>query len=479
MTQAFAAADAGNFAEALRLWAKVGEMQPSWTIGYAGRAGALRGLGRLNEAMELLTAGIDRFPDDPVILVELGWLLTEGNDREAALAIWRNGMKRHPGVPAFHVGYATVQRLRQQFDDADDVLTRAGALFPDTCFVWTNYAITADVRGDGIEALRRWQTVMTRFPGEAIAYAGLGAALKVLRRFGEADQVLETGIAKFPNDRNLSINHARAATAARKWSAAMVRWAALQTRWPDDEAIQQGCSEALVGAKLAAAEEGLPGQSGGEWSSVGTPNAELLMEFESIGENCELGFVQRHYDAEPLSLFRWAGIGYHHLLQALESGLQGIGDPVNTVVSVYEDNGEYLVSDARYGMSLHSFIFDTEATVEDVKARMCRRTTFLKNKLLEDLRAPSKIFVFNATAPLSDDQLRQLQAALHRYGPVSLLHVAPHPDIEAGQAIAIGAGLWRGSLTRTGNNGPAWDIDFGCWLTLCKATQILRGPVAV
>ena len=37
------------------------------------------------------------------------------------------------------------------------------------------------------------------------------------------------------------------------------------------------------------------------------PLNEMLLEFESLGDNCEFGLVQRHFGAEPISLLRFAG----------------------------------------------------------------------------------------------------------------------------------------------------------------------------
>ncbi len=37
---------------------------------------------------------------------------------------------------------------------------------------------------------------------------------------------------------------------------------------------------------------------------IPTAREHLLMQFESLGENCELGFVQDHLGVNPIGLFR-------------------------------------------------------------------------------------------------------------------------------------------------------------------------------
>lgn len=47
---------------------------------------------------------------------------------------------------------------------------------------------------------------------------------------------------------------------------------------------------------------------------------ELLHCFESLGDNCEFGFVQRYHGAEPSSLYRWATAPLHGVMRGLEDG---------------------------------------------------------------------------------------------------------------------------------------------------------------
>ncbi len=63
--------------------------------------------------------------------------------------------------------------------------------------------------------------------------------------------------------------------------------------------------------------------------SIAPPDAQaasdktMLEKLQSLGENCELGFVQRAAGAEPLGLFRWANTPLPNLLAALEASFEG------------------------------------------------------------------------------------------------------------------------------------------------------------
>lgn len=82
--------------------------------------------------------------------------------------------------------------------------------------------------------------------------------------------------------------------------------------------------------------------------------------------------------------------------------------------------------------------------------------------------------VFNSPQALSAAELDRLHALLCNFGPVPLLHVAPHVDMTPGTVESSGTQRWRGCLSRTGNNGIAWNIDLDCWLTLCQAADHLH-----
>jgi len=135
---------------------------------------------------------------------------------------------------------------------------------------------------------------------------------------------------RFPTDSNIAINHAWVAEAERDWSAALLRWRALLARYPDHPVIRNGVSEAAMKAALAALDQA--GDGGGsaappERAIHEDAQRHLLMRFEALGENCELGFVQRHFGAEPLGLLRWAGISNASLVTALDTAFAGVGDP--------------------------------------------------------------------------------------------------------------------------------------------------------
>jgi hypothetical protein len=159
---------------------------------------------------------------------------------------------------------------------------------------------------------------------------------------------------------------------------------------------------------------------------------ELMFKFESLGQNCEFGLVQRRCEAEPLGLLRFASTPLPHLLAALEGDFEGLGAPEAVTVQVSANGQEYMVADRRYGLLYHAWVRVGEMAPEDVRARETRRLPILVRKLREDLDAAEKIFVFKGMGPVPEDEVMPLVAAIRRYGPNTLMLAnladAQHPS---------------------------------------------------
>jgi hypothetical protein len=93
-----------------------------------------------------------------------------------------------------------------------------------------------------------------------------------------------------------------------------------------------------VGDSEIAAEAMTLWRNAGEWSGhvpadyleEATQNVRVrrVMEgFVSLGENCEFGFAQRAYGAEPLDLLRWASTPLRVVRALLQARFEGIDAP--------------------------------------------------------------------------------------------------------------------------------------------------------
>ena len=53
---------------------------------------------------------------------------------------------------------------------------------------------------------------------------------------------------------------------------------------------------------------------------------DVMLQFCSLGDNCDFAAAQRAYQAEPLDLFRWARTPFVSLIRLLDNDFNGLAD---------------------------------------------------------------------------------------------------------------------------------------------------------
>jgi hypothetical protein len=205
---------------------------------------------------------------------------------------------------------------------------------------------------------------------------------------------------------------------------------------------------------------------------------ELVLQFESLGDNCEMGLVQRRVGAEPLGMFRFAGAPLGHLLRALRARFEGMADPAH--VRVQPENGEYMIKLTKYDFIYHADAKIGQADPEVLHQQQTRTVSFLVNKLIADLENPSKILVFRQNETLSANDLVDLRLAVAAYGPSVLLWVQEaRPGHPPGTVVVVDDTLMIGYVSRLASRQNVPELDVASWLTMLRRAYAMRPmPVA-
>jgi hypothetical protein len=205
------------------------------------------------------------------------------------------------------------------------------------------------------------------------------------------------------------------------------------------------------------------------------PLDRIMMEFESLGQNCEFGLVQRACNAEPLGLLRFSSTPLPQLLAALEARFEGMGDPDKVRVEISSNGREFMVNDTRFGMVYHAWVKTGEMEPEAVHRREVRRVPFLVRKLVEDLEMADKTFVFKGMGAMAEEEVFPLVAAIRRYGPNTLLFVTLADGEHRGGTVEVRApGFFVGYLDRFAPGGDAHEFLLGQWVKICREAYRLR-----
>jgi tetratricopeptide (TPR) repeat protein len=469
MTVAWKLYDHGDFLEALHVWKSIHKLFPDEPEVYRAMALAYKRMGDYESADMALYEGSTLHPDSRILSADYAYLAQDQRNWAAAFNRWESYSARFSGEAIGLLGVSIALRELQRYDEAEKILRGALDAYPDDSQLLANRAYVAQQRGDWEGALGYWNVFRPKFPDDPIGYATTGVVLLELQRFKEADAVLDEGLRRFPNHPQLVGNYAWVAFRSQDWPEALKRWTEYRDKFPADPLGHR--QTMLVLGELGRFEDAnLLASSAVEKESANPELAKLMFGFESLGDNCEFGVVQRHYGAEPLGLLRFTSTPSRLLIAALDNRFVGVGDAENTTLMTHQ--GEYVTGDARYHMAMHTFIQDVGDDREKRLVSVCRRIRFLRDKLLEDLKSAEKIFVYSCREVMDETVIRELWAALRRYGDNRLLFVHSASNRNAiGSVRRLEDTLAVGLIDKLSIESPSYEL----WLQICRQASLQLG----
>ena len=486
---------AGDRLTALDRWTSLREANPDCLDAYLEPGNILVSLRRFAEADQLLGDAIIRFPDGPAASVAYAMSAHHQRDWTEACRRWAEVCDKFPDHHEGYVRLGETLRVAQRFDEADHVLTQALARFPGHPGLAAAFAQSAQARGHWDEAEKRWNAFRQRFPKHVAGWCGGAEVLRSAGKSDQAEELLERAAECFGRDPNFLLQRALNATRRGDWPAAFERWAHLKTSYPQMN-LGAHLGELLMSWRFArgegdqlalsavpppelAALAGLEDSSGLQ-HGVALNGRELMMQFESLGDHCEFGLVQRHFGAEPLGLLRWSGISPHNLALAITARFEGVGEPDNTYVKLGAPGGEYFAGDKRW-FFMHTFLRSSEYSEEQAFRKACQRLHYLQAKLVEDLEAGNKIFVYKKHhGELTEAELAELLGAFQSAFPrATLLVVRVGNSLHPPEHVeAISPHLLLGYVDKFSDQLAAEYISHDSWERMCRRAWTIAGAIA-
>ena len=203
---------------------------------------------------------------------------------------------------------------------------------------------------------------------------------------------------------------------------------------------------------------------------VDLPIQTLMRMTESLGDNCEYGFWQRHRGYEPSSLFRWA-------ITWVDSLLAFLDDPKRPQFAIenLSPHSPGMVSDATFGIKFHSKLVERDAygalrilsdpsARAEIHANECAKIAHLQAKFIAQAKRQVAVYIIKNNKGLEEDKVRAVLAHLHRYNPNHhLLWVEAAGDTSLSD---LGGGLLRGSLPAFAPYTTADAYSEGGWTAL-------------
>ncbi len=497
------AEQSGDIETALTRWGELRKRARGTPVPFLGTLRCLRVLKRLDLAMPVVYEGLARFPDNEALLVDAAKIAESAAQAEDADLFWQRVVQRCPDNPAYALSAAmslaaspvgrpgrmpeVLRRLQAhhaafpRYEEAYAAHINAFrtakkpamaiaasrdwcAQFPQSVAIALARVGAYEDQGFFDDALREIEALRTRVPHGPEVEITYARVLSSNGRYDEAETICAAALKKTPSHLRLLVEYARIATRRGDWTEGHARLVHAQTILPDNERI----ATEIQNVRLQMAEEIT------ELPQAGADSA--IARFESLGGtgvSCEFAMIQRRLGADSVGLLRWSRNDINHLLDALGAEFEGVGSEENTILKTARhnvDNEEYVTQDRRYFMESHTFVRTADAPMDSMFKQTCRRLRFLKGKLIEDLRAAEKMFIFKAHRAITDEEAAALHRALQAYGDNALLCVMrAGPGTPRGTLRVVGRGLYVGYVSHfindeSGNAGS----DIATWEALCR-----------
>ena len=152
-----------------------------------GSAEALREMGRLAEAEEVLTDASRRHDESNRLIAEWANLATAKGDLTAAVQYWTKAVRLYPSFAMAYTRGAKAMREIGQEAEADELLCLAVRRIKTNLALHLEYARSAHRRRDWTAAAERWRLVRDRFPDSVEAQQQEMNALTAAERHGRRD----------------------------------------------------------------------------------------------------------------------------------------------------------------------------------------------------------------------------------------------------------------------------------------------------
>ncbi|MCW8306175.1 hypothetical protein AruPA_03930 [Acidiphilium sp. PA] len=194
----------------------------------------------------------------------------------------------------------------------------------------------------------------------------------------------------------------------------------------------------------------------------------LLRRFESLGPDCEFGFVQRHAGVEPLSLFRFTSAPAGTFLRAAAERFKGVAAPDS--IEIFQDSKtpEWFCRIEPYGFVFHTGQYAGASDPDAVKLEQKRRLPFMLRLFLHELESARRIFVRGGNSTF--EEVTAICDAIGAYGRGIVLWVTladernrPGSVRRHSERLYIGYIERFWTMASTGFNGC---LDQ--WLSICR-----------
>ena len=359
------------------------------------------------------------------------------------------------------------RRRAGQTEAARAILERGVRIFPESLALIQAAAPLVQESGHHAFATAHWEAAAQAAPDDPLMACGLSASLRADFQPARASSVIEAVITRFPTNADVIAEAARVAAMRGRHERALHLWSDLAARDRVSPEILQGRVEARGALDRAAAAALAVTCGDATHPEVMITQGELMLEFESLGDNCEFGLAQRYSGVEPLGLFRFTESDAANLDRVFQTCFEAYGTEEDLFLDQRHGDQEYVGSSLLYNtFKYHTEIFGPGVDEAELRRNELRKLAYLKQRLLSDVRSGEKIFVRKQ----GDFELAMaLSRTIRGMGPNVFLWVeAADADHPVGHVEVVEPGLLRGYISKFAWYGDARAFELHDWVAICR-----------
>jgi hypothetical protein len=192
----------------------------------------------------------------------------------------------------------------------------------------------------------------------------------------------------------------------------------------------------------------------------------VLQRFESLGDNCEFGFVQRANGYEAGGLLRWSISPLDKLTLCLDTNFQDFYSFENL-----EPSAPDMVRDIATGLMFHTAMRSVEGRFllgeerrREIYTEERKKMYYMLDKLIHRLHQSGTIFVYKRNIGVSDDEALRLHTSLNGFSENILLLVRSTGDLEKWGTVEWSSyGFLVGYIDRFAPYSNADQISIEIW----------------
>ncbi|KMK63961.1 hypothetical protein [Puniceibacterium sp. IMCC21224] len=201
-----------------------------------------------------------------------------------------------------------------------------------------------------------------------------------------------------------------------------------------------------------------------------------ITRFESLGDNCELGFVLKRHQIGYSSLLRWSITSIPVLCDLLRTDFAGLYAFDNL-----EPCAPKMLLDRGTGVKFHSDMVRDRKFVANHRAvydQEINKVMHLRLRLQTKLRDPNAIVIYKDKHTPPQSAVQDLADLVSARGGANLLYVTKEGDQAPGSVVRKGPHLYYGRIDRFAeyatvqdSSADVWDAILGNADQMCPMTE--------